>query len=170
MLSPFSILTRPGRVKARPSQPTGAGPLPVAVGPAPRAGAIDEGDRCDIRRGLMGGAGRIFGIWLFLGAWGALAAWLPTDAQSARTGPDSAGRDAVETVRFWVPARGGYLSAWREAARRARERHPELAIAVEPIWADYGARLTLALAKRQAPDLASSLRSGAILFPFVTRR
>lgn len=76
-------------------------------------------------------------------------------AQPASPGPDTASRSAVETVRLWVPARGGYLSAWREAARRARERHPELAIAVEPIWADYTARLTLALAERHAPDLVA---------------
>lgn len=95
----------------------------------------------------------VFGVALGLGAWAALAAWLPAAGQPARPGPDPAGPDAAETVRFWVPARGGYLAAWREAARRARARHPELAIAVEPIWADYGARLTLALAERQAPDL-----------------
>lgn len=60
-----------------------------------------------------------------------------------------------QTVRFWVPARGGYLAAWQQAARIAGERHPDVAVAVEPIWADYGARLTLALAEGRAPDLVA---------------
>lgn len=60
-----------------------------------------------------------------------------------------------ETVTLWVPARGGYLAAWREAARRAAAAHPDILVAIEPIWADYAARLTLALAEGSAPDLVA---------------
>ncbi len=62
---------------------------------------------------------------------------------------------ASVTVTLWVPARGGYLAAWREAARLAAAAHPDVFIAIEPIWADYGARLTLALAEGHAPELVA---------------
>lgn len=83
----------------------------------------------------------------------AATAALLVPALGARAGqalPDGA---APKTVRFWVPARGGYLTTWREAARRAQQAHPDVQIRVEPMWGDYTARLTLALAERQAPDL-----------------
>ena len=85
-------------------------------------------------------------IWV-----GLLAAW----AMAAPAGAAPSGEPAAGSVTFWVPARGGYLAAWREAARRAAAAHPDLFIAVEPIWADYGARLTLALAEGHGPDLAA---------------
>ncbi|MBE3598925.1 MAG: extracellular solute-binding protein [Limnochordaceae bacterium] len=58
-----------------------------------------------------------------------------------------------EPITMWVPARGGYLPLWRHVAELARRAHPHLQLALEPIWDDYTARLTLALAERRAPPL-----------------
>ena len=55
---------------------------------------------------------------------------------------------------LWVPARGGYLDDWRQAAALAARLDPEVTVSVQPIWADDLARLTLALAEGRGPDLA----------------
>ena len=57
-------------------------------------------------------------------------------------------------VTLWVPARGGYLNDWRQAAALAARLDPGITVTVQPIWADDLARLTLALAEGRGPDLA----------------